>query len=70
MSVTVQRMMGLRNVAPEVRSAGSDAEAATLLERAVREALGDVARLGDLVGEARRHGDRRRGTKRGAEALH
>jgi hypothetical protein len=68
MSVTVQRMMGLRNIAPEVRSAGSDAEAATILERAVREALSDIARLGDLVGEAQREGRRRAGKRQATAA--
>lgn len=43
------RVMALRTIGPAVRAVGSDAEAADLIEEGAREALTELAGLGNLV---------------------
>jgi hypothetical protein len=54
MSGVTQRFSSLHGVAPELRAASSDAEAAEILAAAVREALSEIARMGEIVDDARR----------------
>lgn len=61
MSATAQRVLALRNTAPEIRAAGSDVEGVEILEEACREALSEVARLGAIPEELR-------GSRRGRAA--
>jgi hypothetical protein len=51
MTGVTMRVMAIRNIAPEIRAARSDAEGAEILEDAAREALAEIARLGTIVGE-------------------
>ncbi len=51
------RVMSLRNMAPEIRAAESDGEGAQILEDGAREALSEIARMGQIVGEV--HGAQR-----------
>lgn len=53
------RIMGLRNLGPEVRIAASDAEASEIIENAARDALAELARLDGVVDDARRAGQAR-----------
>ncbi|MFZ2804714.1 MAG: hypothetical protein WA001_05890 [Patescibacteria group bacterium] len=56
MSAVKMRVMGLRTLGPAVRAAGSDAEAAEIIEAGAREALTEIAGLGDLARAAARRG--------------
>lgn len=51
-SAVTLRVMGLRNVMPEIRAAGSDAVGVDIFDRACREALDQLSRLVDLADEA------------------
>jgi hypothetical protein len=49
-----QRVLGLRNIGAEVRATASDAAACDLIEDAAREALSEIAGLGEIVDDAQR----------------
>ena len=53
-SAVTARVIALHLVAPEVRATGTDAEGAAVLERACRDALEELSRLGDVPEDARR----------------
>lgn len=48
------RVMGLRTLGPLIRAAGSDAEAAEILDSGARDALSELAGMGDLAREVAR----------------
>lgn len=53
-SAVKMRVMGLRTLGPLVRATGSDAEAADVIEAGARDALSELAGLGDLAREVAR----------------
>lgn len=61
-----QRIMMLRVFAPEIRAAASDAEGADLLEGACREALEEIANVGEAMGELARKAKAREERRRDA----
>ena len=54
MNAVTMKIMSLRNVAPEIRAARSDVEGSEVLENAIREALTEIASVGQIVGDVRR----------------
>lgn len=53
-----QRVLGLRVLAPAIRAAETDDAGATILEDGAREALEEIARVGDIVAELARRSRR------------
>jgi phage terminase Nu1 subunit (DNA packaging protein) len=53
MSTVKMRVMALRTLGPAVRAAESDGEASALIESAAREALSELAALGEIADRAR-----------------
>lgn len=53
MNTVAMKVMSLRTIAPEVRAARTDVEGAEIIEEACREALSELARIGEVVANAR-----------------